>query len=943
MADIRCPSCGKDNPDFLDLCQFCQTPLKPESMVHTGESPTKKDTGELEPILPEWLRNLRQQARKSAEENAAQEAAQPKVQKDEAPDLLAGLASQANAESDEIPDWLASISPLREAKPSEIPSPQAGTDFSAQLNLNETEPSSAPASEPTQEETPSWREEAKDQLEAQEEKDELSEWFSQASEQPSKPFIVEPGIAQDSSDWISNLDSSAGSSGDSAPQKEEEDLSWLHDLEASAKQSAETSTPQQDLGWMPDSASTQPSSQEDLNWLNDLGGMPEPSQPAEPSAPQEDMRWLDNLGGPSEPSQPAPEQTSPLQEDLSWLNNLTSISEPSQQEPAKTSPQEDLGWLDDLGEAAQPSPPSGELSLPDEVESVPAQPPAAQEDLSWLNDLAKTSESSQGESAQPSAQEDLSWLEDIQKSSEAPDASSPIFSPRQTAPLGEETESESVPEWLKSATEEPSMPPLGAGALDWFASHDQEKVQLPATQGLPAEAIPSSSEETPSVSVDQTQVSPVSTESDPFKPPSESSPGSSQDVDSLFSIDMPDWLSQPESGASDASLQGAEVASAEGGDSLAPVELPSWVQAMRPVEAVISETTPGIEDQPAEREGPLAGLRGIIPIAPIGSSRRPKAISLKLQATNEQQTSAALLEQMLAAETGPRPFVSPSPDMPQRVLRWVLTGLILVVLSAMIGLGSQNMPVSAALPVEVSAVSNAIVNMAENTPVLVVVDYEPSLAGEMEAVSGPLLDHMVLLRHPNLLFLSTSPNGSALVERLMTNTRINKPAPEGRDYQPGEQYFNLGYLPGGSAGVLAFIESPQTAIPAANVENFSHYTAVIVLTDRAESGRVWVEQLDARKRNDPALASQSLLIVSSAQAGPLLQPYVSSRQVTGMISGLSDAARYEFVNNVPPGNARTYWDAFGVGLLLAIILITSGSLWSLVTKIRPRSAGAEQG
>src|SRR5690349_7872200 len=27
MAIIRCPSCGKPNPDFLDVCQYCETPL----------------------------------------------------------------------------------------------------------------------------------------------------------------------------------------------------------------------------------------------------------------------------------------------------------------------------------------------------------------------------------------------------------------------------------------------------------------------------------------------------------------------------------------------------------------------------------------------------------------------------------------------------------------------------------------------------------------------------------------------------------------------------------------------------------------------------------------------------------------------------------------------------------------------------------------------------
>ena len=29
MAEIRCPMCGKPNPDDLAVCQFCQARLKP--------------------------------------------------------------------------------------------------------------------------------------------------------------------------------------------------------------------------------------------------------------------------------------------------------------------------------------------------------------------------------------------------------------------------------------------------------------------------------------------------------------------------------------------------------------------------------------------------------------------------------------------------------------------------------------------------------------------------------------------------------------------------------------------------------------------------------------------------------------------------------------------------------------------------------------------------
>jgi hypothetical protein len=225
-------------------------------------------------------------------------------------------------------------------------------------------------------------------------------------------------------------------------------------------------------------------------------------------------------------------------------------------------------------------------------------------------------------------------------------------------------------------------------------------------------------------------------------------------------------------------------------------------------------------------------------------------------------------------------------------------------------------------------------NIPAGAKVLVVVDYEPSLVGEMEAISGPLLDQMVLLAHPNLSFISTSPNGTALVERLISSTNINP---------TGSQYLNLGYLPGGATGVLGFMQSPGRVNPLADVQSFSDYSALIVLSDHAESGRVWVEQLQNQKQIDAALANKPLLMVASAQAGPLLQPYVLSGQITGMISGISDAARYEFVNNSQPGVARTYWDTFGIGLMMSIALIIVGSLWSLFTWIRARRADAKQG
>ncbi len=933
MAELRCPKCGRNNPELLDVCQFCQTPLKTDSVLHIGQVPTKKNTGELEAILPEWLRDVRQQARSSAEEEAAQEAARPRAEENEPPDLLAGLASQANdTGDDDIPDWLASINPVAGPKsvpPSTgtmppAPSPEPESGFFAQFKQSEA----VHASEPVRDEAPPSVDHVADQS-SDSTVDELSKWFAEASEQPEEIVEVDPDARrQGEASWLSNFDSPRSTQSEPAP-KEAEDLSWLHNLEEASKQTGDLHPPKQNTDW--------------------VANFEAPSTPSGSSGSQEDLSWLDNLGGIEEPQQPAAQppfvQPPAKDDDLSWLNTLDAASAPqpfdaAPEKPASAAPfvsDEDLSWLSKLGGSAEPSQPTAD---------VPAISPVSQEDLSWLRDLGATAEPSQPAEAASggslsSSQDDLGWLNELGGQSGSQQFTPPFAEPESTAQVAPPFKKEDVePDWLKSALEPPSMPSPGDASLDWFTAKDQPFDRAPSartSQDKPVETPPAA--QTP-------QTAPFV---DAFSTPGEPSSLASQDLDSLFSAEMPDWLSRAEPTMDKPVSQEATSSQVEGAESLVPVELPSWVQAMRPVEAVISETPAGTEEEPEEKEGPLAGLRGVIPGMPIGSSKKPKSISLKLQATDEQQASAALLERILGSETSPRALVIPSSIWSQGWLRRALAGLFWLVLGVIIALRSTTMAVSANLPVEGDSISNALMSIPANANILVVIDYEPALAGEMEATGGPLLYQMVLLGHPQLSFISTSPNGAALVERLLTNAKITKPASDGGfEYQVGTQYCNFGFLPGGAAGALGFIKSPNLVIPSicegVTVGSFSDYDAVILVTDHAESGRVWVEQLHAQKQIEPALANQPLFVVASAQAGPLLQPYVSSKQIAGMISGLSDAARYEYKNTVSsPGIARSYWDAFGYGLAMSIALIVVGSLWSLFMGIRARRAEAEQG
>jgi hypothetical protein len=289
MAVIRCPNCGKENPDSLQVCQFCQTPLS--SGLKIGDKPTKKNTGELEPVLPDWLRDVRQQARDLAEQDAAEAASMPKAQKEEPPDFLAGLASQSTkADDEELPDWLAGLSPKKEAKPPSSPPANTASDFFAQFE----KPASAPRSEPQPPPKPSVpASPAAETPSASPEQDELSDWFAKTSSEPSETFSLEPDSGGQTVDWGFDESSVPGPSrpAESAPQ---EDLSWLRNLEAESKKTGELSQPRQEDHWssvLDSPAGTGASNQpDDLSWLDALGGVSASEQPRQETSGAADDR-----------------------------------------------------------------------------------------------------------------------------------------------------------------------------------------------------------------------------------------------------------------------------------------------------------------------------------------------------------------------------------------------------------------------------------------------------------------------------------------------------------------------------------------------------------------------------------------------------------------------------------------------------------------------------
>ncbi len=875
MAEIRCPMCGKPNPAELDVCQYCEARLKPltdelarsQPPIHPGDEPTEQDTGQLESILPQWLREVRQQARESAEETTEQPPEQEEAQpSEEVANRLAGLQSQSE-DDEEIPDWLAGL---------------RGDAGQAAHEHEETfteEDDLAALKSMLGEDAPSPQES---------EASELPDWISgldagQDEDATEEPVQTEPQSTASSSDLGWNADFEA----ESAPQAESTDdetpfdtelPAWLQGADETSKDETEGGLP----AWMsseepaPVSESQDaapPASEGDLpGWLASLGEETEeaaPQQDAEQPAVQSTTDWLASLGEEATETEAAPEQEST--------------------QPAAESEVPD--WITSLDEKS-----SEDISLPE------AEEPAAMDELpDWLASIGEESSESlpQGEVQPVGESETPDWLSSLGEQSTAEEELTPGTEPVETPQPSTDGE---LPGWLSAIGEE--------------TTENEQPAKEVETPTLESDEPVSESEAT-SAFVDD-----------------EGKPISTEDVEAIFSMDMPDWLSDTEGVAEGEATKAS--ADAQGND-LRPADLPSWVQAMRPVESVISETDgETVEEQPMEQRGPLAGLRGVLPAVPgVGPTSKPKAFSIKLQASEDQQSSAALLEQMLAEEISPKPVSTQKVVLTQRLLRWVITILLLLVIAGAVFSGTQINPMPTSAPLETSAALNYIQNtLPADAPVLLIFDYEASLSGELEAAAAPLIDHMLTLKHPRLTLISSTPVGSGLAERFIDPFT----APANHDYQRGQNFINLGYLPGGASGVLSFSMNPETTKPLTitgenawsttvlqNVKQLSDFAAIILLTDDIETARIWIEQTEGVR------GEAHLLVVSSAQSGPMLLPYVQSGQVAGMVTGLDGSAPIEQVNSGRPGVVRRYWDAYGFGLLTAVVLITIGSLWSLVS------------
>jgi len=426
-----------------------------------------------------------------------------------------------------------------------------------------------------------------------------------------------------------------------------------------------------------------------------------------------------------------------------------------------------------------------------------------------------------------------------------------------------------------------------------------------------------------------------------------------KDKDELVSDDyeevLPDWLTEalsesegeiPENDQPD-SVDSDEVLDIE------QVQIPNWLKAQSSI-AMTEFAKDELRHQELTHEGagPLSGIDGVLSAEPdLSVISEPVTHTAKLKVTETQRAQSEVLERMIGQEGKAKPLPPRPVKTTHFILRLVIAIAILLsvlwaVFSGGIKTGLTNFNVG------VNETRNTIEGLPLGATVLIAFDYEPSLSDEMDTITAPVLDHL-MARGINLLIVSTVPTGGMQGEKLIQN--LNQQF--GYDYRSGISYANMGFIPGGSAGLQSFGNSPWRALPLTldgiaiaelpfmmNINQISDFSMVIVATDKPDTGKTWLEQVK------PNLGNTPLVLLLSSQAAPLLQPYFATHasRNQSVIIGVSGGAEYENIYQ-RLNQANRYWGALNIGILVAGLMITFGAIYSIGFGLFSKSSSKTEG
>ncbi len=171
--------------------------------------------------------------------------------------------------------------------------------------------------------------------------------------------------------------------------------------------------------------------------------------------------------------------------------------------------------------------------------------------------------------------------------------------------------------------------------------------------------------------------------------------------------------------------------------------------------------------------------------------------------------------------------------------------------------------------------------------VLFAAEYGGTTAGELDEVTSAVLRH-VFARGGRPIIIGSNATGLLHADNI-TARIAGDVLVRNRDYYVGR------YILAEGVGLRAFVEDIPSLI-ATDIQGqptglsmaaLDDLTLIVVVAERADSVRLWVEQV-APATNSP------LLIASSISAAPLVEPYLNTQkdEITGLLVGFADGYTY---------------------------------------------------
>ncbi len=301
----------------------------------------------------------------------------------------------------------------------------------------------------------------------------------------------------------------------------------------------------------------------------------------------------------------------------------------------------------------------------------------------------------------------------------------------------------------------------------------------------------------------------------------------------------------------------------------------------------------------------------------------------RLEISDRQRMSISLLKNMLMGEIQAQEPDTSKGRISGKAIRLIIGIILLSAMLIPLITGYTFVGEQALFSPGVVAMHNAVSALPENSPFLIISDYEPAFSGELRESATGVIDHL-MDRKLNFSILSTVPSGPALAHDLIDAVRPLQTA------YPVEKIAFLGYLPGGTTGLRDFVRNPREAMPlledgryawtdpaAVEVISIEDYSGVLIITENTETGRAWIEQLHGSLNDKP------VMMVVSAQSAPLMRPYLDSDQLNGLVGGRVEGAMYDRIMESPP-RSPSIMAAYQAGMILAAGLMLFGGFYGIL-------------